>query len=450
MKNNSSITIAELYPEHIHISIDPQAFLNSADKIDLICQSQLKGYLQENIGLDVAVAYPTDIQFTRLVSQLVDGFVLTVANIRIVFIPSEDLDYCGFEIQQEWVDLSNWAADYYVPIQVDLDGKFLHVWGFISHRDVKAQGEFDRISRTYIIGSQYLSDELEDLWLTCELLASGEMSPERAAILPLPELLPHTAQGLIDNLLKNKSIFSPRLDLSFAQWGSLLNQPKYLKIYLNPPTEPEPIVAAVNVPLLKIVTRLSDWLDGQSAVIYEDWKSIREFFKTPQFSTGDHSIDLVEQLTVCPQSNLMYRSIGTSTNILAEIIQNTKSQNERWDAIECLWKLDPNHLALPIYKLLDLSLFLHGEQLSLLVSILPTKVGKLGILIRLSPNRKQTKLPLGISLSLSAEDGSLSREIIAQDGNYQCLQLIFDSDFGDLFSICVTLNDNQISKHFQV
>jgi Protein of unknown function (DUF1822) len=464
MKTSSSITIAELYPKYVEIPIlgmnsdanDSQLSATSPGQIDSlpetlcerICQSQLQAYLHQNLGLDVAVAYPTDLKFTRLISQLVTGFVLNVATIRIAFIPSEDLDYDGLEIEQEWVDLSNWAADYYVPVQVDLEGELLHLWGFISYRDVKEQGAFDRIARTYTIDSQYLSDDLDDLWLICELIASGEMLPERAVIPQLPELLPQTAQGIVDTLRQHDSIFSPRLDLAFAQWGGILNQPKYLELYLNPVPEKEPESIVQTIP--RVITRLSDWLDGQSATIYADWKSIRDFFKTPQLSENYRSINLVEQLTICPQHNFMYRSMDTNTEALADIIENSTSQNERWDAIESLWVRDPNHSALPIYKLLDLSIFFQGEQLSLLVSIVPTKAGKLGILMRLSPNREQTKLPLGINLSLLAEDGQISREIIAQDGNYQCLQLIFDADFGDLFSICVTLNGNQLTKHFQV
>jgi hypothetical protein len=449
LNNYHNIEIEASYPQPISIALDDAFSLHtSASKINTHCQSTVRAYLQQHLGLTVDLAYPTNIQFIPLISQLVTGFVLIVANTRIVFIPSEDLDYCGFEIEQEWVDLSNWAADYYVPVQVDLEGKFLNLWGFISHRDVQAKGEFDRISRTYIIDSQYISDDLDELWLTCELIASQEMSPERGAVLPVPELLPQTAQELIDILRENRSIFSPRLDLDFAQWGGILDRPKYLELYLN--LAPEAELGSIALTIPRGIVRLSDWLDGQSAAIYKDWKSIREFFATPQLSAEYRSINLVEQLTICPQHNLMYRNTATNTQNLVEIIQNTNSQNERWDAIESLWERDPYHSALPIYKLLDLGLFFRGEQLSLLVSILPTKTGKLGILIRLSPNQVHSKLPLGIQLSRFDEDGKISRQVIAKDNTYQYLQLIFDADFGDKFSICVTLNDNQLTKHFQV
>jgi hypothetical protein len=450
MKNNSSLTVQELYPDRIYIPLDPESreLAIVPGNFEPICQSKVRAYLQKNLGLNIDLAYPTDIQLMPLVSQLVDGFVLTVEGIRIVFIPSEDLDFSGFEIEQEWVDLSNWVADYYVPVQVDLESKLLHLWGFISHRNVKDLGEFDRIFRTYSLDGQYLSDNLDNLWLTCELLASGEMLPDRAAISPLPQLLPQTAREIIGILRQHQSVFSPRLDLDFERWGGILNQPPYLDLYLNLTPAPEPIATVTSI--RSTITKLSDWLDGQSVAIYQDWKSIGEFFQSPQLQAGFRSIDSVKELTICPQSNLMYRNISGNIESLAEIIKNTNSQHERWEAIEYLWKLDPEHPALPIYKLLDLSLFFQGEQLSLLVSIVPTKTGKLGILIRLSPNREQTQLPLGIKLSRLDEEGNISRETIAQDRNYQCLQLIFDADFGRVFSICVTLNDNQLIKHFQV
>lgn len=472
MNNNLSIAITELYPEHLHIPMlesgnyanNFKVSLTSADDVDAIpetrweriCQSQLQAYLHHNLGLDVVGAYPTDLRFTRLISQLVTGFVLTVATTRIVFIPSDEVDYDGLEIEQEWVDLSNWAADYYVPVQIDLEAKLLHLWGFISHRDVKEYGAFDRIFRTYTIDSQYLSDELDDLWLICELLASGEMLPEQATTPPLPELLPQTAQEIVDTLRQHRSIFSPRLDLSFAQWGGILNQSKCLELYLNSSPQPEPV--AVDLTSHRAVTRLSDWLEEKGTAIYQDWKSIGEFLKMPDLLATPlpiRSLKSLENLIkinhlIAPQSNLMYRNLNVDTKKLVEIIQDTSSQNERWEAIESLWERDPDHPALPIYKILDLGLFFQGSQLALLVSIVPTKSGKLGVLIRLSSNQPQSQLPSGINLCRLDRAGNISRQITAKDDTYKCLQLIFDADAGDEFSICVTLNNNHLTKHFQV
>ncbi len=446
------MTVQALYPEHVCISLthsEVRTNFNSGE-INLICQSHVKKYLEDNLGLNVELVFPSNFNIQFFSRHSIIGFVYAVEGVRIAFIPSEDLNFEEFEIQQEWVDLSTWFADYYVPIQVDLEGEFLHLWGFVSHKNVKEQGEYDPIFRTYSVNGQYLSDNLDNLWLICDLQASGDMLPERATI-PKYQLLPNIAQGVINNFRQHLSSgFLPRLDLVFEEWAGILNDRQWLDMYLSPAIVSAPVKVAASVE--NRLTNLSDWFDDRAAEIYQEWKSISEFFKTPQMQSGSRSIDRVKELTICPQVNLMYRSTGKNTEELVSLIHNTSSQNDRWEAIEYLWKLDPDHPALPIYKLMDLGLFFRGEQLSLLVSIISNKSDKLGILIRLSPNDREntTTLPSGIKLSLLGKEGDISREIIAQDSKYQCLQLIFDADFDDLFSICVTLNNNQLTKQFQV
>ncbi len=434
MKNNSSLTIQQVYPEHVHISLE-----------DNSCQAAVQQHLKENLGLDVNIAYPSNVK-TPPADSLVDGFVLTIEGVRIVFIANEDRDMSSFELPQEWVDLSNWVADYYVPIQIDADNCSLHLWGFVTHRQIKEMGGFDRVFRTYTIDNQDLNDDLDNLWLRCELQAQGKMLANRAATLPISPLSPHTAQEVINLLLQHKSIFSPRLDFSIEQWGGILNQPEWLEKYLNSASN---LVPTEN----KIITKLSAWLDLKTTAIYQDWQSIEEFFAPTPLQAGMRSLSTVQkvkELMIAPANNLMYRGKDKSIADITTVIKNTASHQERWDAIECLWRLDPNHSSLPIYKLLDLGLFFQGEQLSLLVSVISTSVNRLGILIRLSPSQENTQLPIGIQLSRLDEAGNISRQVIAQDNGYQCIQLIFDADLNDLFSICVTLQGNQLIKHFQV
>lgn len=434
MKNNSSLTIQQVYPDHIHISLE-----------DTSCQAAIQRHLKENLGLDVNTAYPSNIK-TPQANLLADGFALTIEGARIVFIANEDRDMSSFELPQEWVDLSNWVADYYVPIQIDADNCSLHLWGFVTHRQIKEMGEFDRVFRTYTIDSQDLNDDLDTLWLRCELQAQGKMLANRAATLPISPLSSHTAQEIINLLLQHKSVFSPRLDFSIEQWGGILNQPEWLENYLSSASN---LVPTEN----KVITKLSAWLDLKITAIYQDWQSIEEFFAPTPLQAGMRSLSTVQkvkELMIAPANNLMYRGKDKSIADITTVIKTTASHQERWDAIECLWRLDPNHPSLPIYKLLDLGLFFQGEQLSLLVSVISTSVNRLGILIRLSPSQENTQLPIGIQLSRLDEAGNISRQVIAQDDEYQCIQLIFDADLNDLFSICVTLQGNQLIKHFQV
>jgi Protein of unknown function (DUF1822) len=474
MKSNNSLTIQSIYPDHVYIPlanrqaqeifdsemrkahapsylkeftpppevIDDRSALLAIASTNNICQITVTQYLQESLGLDVHIAYPSSIKSTQI-NLLVDGFVLSIAGIRVVFIPSEDLDQSSFELPQEWIDLSNWVADYYVPIQIDVDDQQLHLWGFITHSQVKEVGEFDQIFRTYTVNSQDLNDDLDNLWLRCELQASGEILASRTKPLATPQLSSQVAQDIINLFSQHKSIFSPRLEFSFEQWGGILNQPEWLEKYLSVTDSATPLEN-------KAFTKLSDWF---TTAIYQEWKSISEFFDVAQLPSGMRSPNKsqkIKELTISLQNNLIHHGKAQNIQELTAIIKNTTSQQERWEAIECLWKLDPDHVSLPIYKLLDLGLFFQGEQLSLLVSVISTSANQLGILIRLSPNQEDGKLPTGIQLSRLDADGNISRQIIAQDGEYQCLQLIFDADLGDLFSICVTLQDNKLIKHFQV
>jgi Protein of unknown function (DUF1822) len=468
MKSNNSLTIQSIYPDHICIPlvngirkahahshlkeiksfpelIADQSALISTTSSNNLCQTAVAQYLQASLGLDVCTAYPSNIKSAQI-NLLVDGFALSIAGIRVVFIPSEDLDNSSFELPQEWMDLSNWVADYYVPIQIDVDDQSLHLWGFITHHQVQEAGAFDRIFRTYTVNSQELNDDLDNLWLRCELQASGEIVTSPTKPLPTPQLSTQVAQDMINLFLRHQSIFSPRLEFSFEQWGGILNQSEWLEKYLNSIDSATPSEH-------KVLTKLSDWLDRNATAIYQDWQSITEFFAALQLQTGMRSTNKsqkFQEFMISPKNDLMYRSKDRSIEDLTTIIKNTTSQQERWEAIECLWRLDPNHPYLPIYKLLDLGLFFQGEQLSLLVSVISTSANRLGILMRLSPSQENTQLPIGIQLSRLDEAGNVSRQVIAQDDKYQCIQLIFDADLDDLFSICVTLQGNQLIKHFQV
>jgi hypothetical protein len=472
-------TLIEIYPDDTWIDLSAISQLDSklserdlADqdyhlsRVDLnqICMVAVKKWLSEIFDLELKSVFPfifggkDNLEF---ISELVNGFALQLGKTRLVFIPSQSLDLTEIEIPQEWVDLPNWAGDYYVPIQVDVEGKYLHLWTFLSHYDLKNNGEFDRVFRNYEIPDGAGTKNLDVLFTACELHALGELTPKRAEIAPVPILAGADANKLIEQLQQHRSGFSPRLELLFIQWGAILNDEReYLEKYSNPRILVHASPDKSRTPIV-----LSHWFDKQLETIHQEWKSIGEFFTQPQWQTGlrgdldlgndwrsqsKEIINRVKELTICPQRNLMYRSVGKNAEELVNIIQNTTSQQERWESIEYLWALDPEHPILPIYKLMDLGLFFQGEQLSLLVSIVRTKKGKLGILIRLSPNRNMTTLPSGIKLSRLDEQGNESRAAIAKDRKQQCLQLIFDADFGDLFSVCVILNDNHLTQEFQV
>jgi hypothetical protein len=271
-------------------------------------------------------------------------------------------------------------------VPVQIEAEHLHLWGFMSDAQFRQAAEFDTQWQEYTVGSESVTAALDDLWLACEL-----------------------------------RLGRPKIDSSSIH--------------------------------------LSAWLRGQNTIYGQDWQSIEEFFQT-QITEIFGSLSRPARFAICPTTELshMRSSYGSSLSAfenktpdaLADLILSTENQQERWDAIEYLWQAAPQHPALPIYKLLDLGLFFQGQQLTLLISILSLPADRVGILIRLNASGEPHPLPAGIALSRLDPEGQVTRHISAADDDHLCLQLIFDGDIGDRFSISVTLGERQFTKHFQV
>jgi hypothetical protein len=441
--------LIETYPEHEWIDLTeyPEYTIdNDTTEVDLNlqCKSIIKEWLETNRGLPSKedLPYSGEPKHDRLVSQIVNGFCLKIETSKVIFIPSEQIDIDSFEVAQEWVDLTNWMGDYYVPIQVDVDAQHLHLWGMITHQELKQTEEpDDEMFRYYNIDADRTIDNLEVLWTSCELAPDPRSEN-------IPKLVTQGIGSLIDRVKSEVGSNFDRLILQFNEWGAILDNDKHLNQYLM--YQPQAAETYSDDKSRERVLVLRDWVLKQTKAIYQEWKSPQDFFQQPQLGFRSESL---EELTLCPEITILRRNIDVNRTVedLVSSIQNAANQKERWDTIECLRTLNPNHSALPTYKLIDLGSFFKGEYLSLLVSWIPTKVGELGILIRLSSNKVGTPLPLGIKLIRLDENGNISRcEQVERDDELQCLQLIFAADFQDLFSIVVTLGDKQLTKDFEV
>jgi hypothetical protein len=81
----------------------------------------------------------------------------------LILIPSDATDLEGFEVQQEWVDIPNLAGDYYLPVRVDLERNYLHIWGFISRKNLQKRADYDKLDKLYIVSSGDVIDDIEDI-----------------------------------------------------------------------------------------------------------------------------------------------------------------------------------------------------------------------------------------------------------------------------------------------
>ena len=459
--------LTKIYPEHIWISVN----FDSLDKclvqtkIELMSIAAVKKYLSD-LGLVVKSAFPSVESQLISVINLVNGFALSIDGIKIAFILSHDLDLLGFEVPREWVALSNWAADYYVPIQVDLEHNYLHLWGFISYQHLLQTATLDRNLQSYEVENIDLIDELDLLWVG-DLVASGGLAPERGQISSLTSLSNSEAQLLIDRLQQHKSIFSPRLVLPFEQWGAIINSPEHLATYINP---------------APAITKIGDWFRSQLAVVENasntiidrGWVAIDEFCKQPEtlpgfFAAGNknkfgvHGIALNNDLEIHLAVKNLYANqqptkkvdisedLASPSSLLIHLIQSTTDETLRWQAAEYLWTIAPDDRHNYQRKIKDLGLVIQGHKLGLMVAVIPLSAQKYAILNRVYPLGNEDYLPPNVKLSLRSEANEQlyqaeSRKLVRDS----FIQLCFTASVGDRFNICVAIDNVSITEAFAI
>ena len=465
----STITIfQQIYPKHVLIQLElsdisvgeQEKSLNQVD-LNQICLNPVKQWVSEAFKLAVKPTFPCWLhqgENLEFISKLVNGFVLQVGTHRLVFIPSDAIDLEEFEVSQEWVDLPNWAGNYYIPIRVDLEHQFLHLWGFISHADLKERAQFDRVFRNYHIAQTETIANLDLLQDNYELDKYQKPLSTQAKIAPLPQLSPTEAQDLIQQLHQRKSRFSPRLDLPFTQWGAMLNDAHWLERYFNPETD------------------LGKWWDSTKLAIYDGWESIGNFINPPQAIPVLHlakklpSLDMVKGVSLGSdreikaaitelyhhQTELPIPTDPIGIDALIPLLKSCTIAKIWWKAAEYLWTIQPDHPFL-ITRIRQLETQFAGQSIDIMISMLPTLDDRTAVLVRLYPTAQGTHLPPRLQLTIQDDLGNnlltnlQGNPYIAtarEDVKDSCIQLYFAADPGDRFGSCITLDEMKVIKTF--
>jgi hypothetical protein len=195
---------------HANPTASHNAYLNR------LCLDVFGRWVRENWEMTPAV-WPDDRQLASI-WEAVNGTALVIEQTRLVLIPSDALDTEMLSVPQEWVDIPKWAADYYLAVQIDLEGDWLCIWGYTSHRTLKTKGNYDPIWRTYSLSREAIVPDLEVMWVAATMGLK-----ETAQIHPLPALMLPTAETLIHQL-SQPSPYSPRLEVEFERWAALLER----------------------------------------------------------------------------------------------------------------------------------------------------------------------------------------------------------------------------------
>jgi Protein of unknown function (DUF1822) len=391
--------------------------------------------------------------------------VLSISGVRVAFIPSLNLDLMSFEVQREWVALSNWVADYYVPIQVDVESNYLHLWGFISHTYLLERATLDRYFQSYEVAGIDLIDALESLWVACSLVANNMLAPDRVKIPPLPVLATIELERSIDRLQQHQSIFSPRLVLPFEQWGAIVDRPEYLTIYLNTRSSTTTISNWFRSKF-KAIENVSDGLIDSGwvtevAKIFDRNEPLPGYYISPKIGVRGTSptnraeiqqaIDnLYANQTSTPKVNLPTH-IDAPSRLLIYLVQHTNDETLRWKAIEYLWTIEPRNSKHWHRQIKDLGLAIQGYKLGLMVAAIPLQGGRYAVLTRVYSIGVEYCLPPHVKLDLLSEEGEQiyqaeSRSTVMDD----YIQVYFTAGTGDRFNIRISMDDASITESFAI
>ncbi|MEP0872808.1 DUF1822 family protein [Trichocoleus desertorum AS-A10] len=328
--------------------------------------------------------------------EMVNGTAIQLGETRIVLIPHEGIDINEFEVQAEWVDIPSWVADYYLAVQVNPDDCWLRIWGYATHKKLKQAGQYNRIRRTYSLEREELIEDVNVMWVARELGCD-----RKAVVKPLPTLSPAQAERLLKQL-SQKTSYSPRLEVPFENWGSLLALDEWRQALYNRRCMISAIASS------KQQVNLSRWLQK---TFEAGWQTLETLLST-------ESLNLA-----------IARSIEQFRKIEAPHSGSSVSAG----------------------KLIDMGLRLGDQRVVLIVAITPALDKEVNIRVRVCPTDSQTYLPPGLQLTACDPFGATSPELEASarsDDNW--IQLEFSGELGENFSIKVTLEGVSVAENFVI
>ena len=187
--------------------------------INQICLDAFLTWAKTNLDPNLTLSPWPSVEALPRYWEFVNGTAIALGNSRLVLIPSDASDTMDMSIPQEWVDIPQWCADYYVAVQVNQAEGWLQFWGYTSHQTLKAQADYSSIYRNYHLHRDFWITDLDLLWV------AHALNFQEKQILPsLPELSDATTALLMDQLSQPLP-YSPRLEIEFEQWSRILSEP---------------------------------------------------------------------------------------------------------------------------------------------------------------------------------------------------------------------------------
>ena len=191
--------------------------------INQLCLEAFLPWLKEEMAPDAKVS--PNIASLPSFWELFNGTPITFDNYRLILIPTLAVDGDELRVPQEWVDIPQLAADYYIGVEVNPDDSFIKIFGYTTHEKLKNKGFYENNDRNYSLESEDLIDDINVLAVAQQFNTSETL---RAEISPL-ESIPETQATNFLERLGNPEVKFPRLEVPFSVWNSLIAQSSWRK-----------------------------------------------------------------------------------------------------------------------------------------------------------------------------------------------------------------------------
>ncbi len=392
-----------IYPNQLWLELSPQAKIDAWEQTTRKLYSTTVArwraffnYLSLNIFSNWL---KEDSEFSDLVTtpslddlatfwEVINGCTTTVDNTKLILIPSDKSNPLEFEVPAEWINIPDWAGQYYLAVQLNLEQSWLRVWGYATHQQIINHARFDQLTRTYCLQREFLIEDLNVMWV------ARHYCQQQLYVKPLLTTSPTRAQKLL-NLLSNPSIHSPRLYGDFGEWNAFIASDIWRHELYQKRAKKLGNTAKSNF------TNLSLWLENT-------------------FETGWQHVDNL--------LNLQQRTLA------AQFRHDTASTMTLTQGA----------------KLIDLGVQLGNQAVVLLIGLSPEIDDKVNIRVQLYPTSGEYYLPACIKLTLLLPSGTVIQEVVSRSHDNYIQLKRFKFPVGKSFSIQLTLEDVIIKEDFML
>ena len=419
--NLSFDELTVIYPQQIWINLSPEEQQNAWQQtenysnltsrwnayLNYITLHYFKIWVQEDPDIqDALTVWPAEEDLPSIL-EIVNGIKLTLGETQFILIPTDKSSLDEFRIPQEWVDIPNWKAHYYIAVQINCDDNWMRIYGYTNYHKIKQQGNYDPIDRTYSLALEELGEDLNTMWVARELFHPQALEIQS---LPIPSIL--QIETWIEQL-SEPTYYSPRLALKFEDWATLISHPDHCKKLYQKRRLKKQNKSSVNSYEIK-GNDLSLWFQN---IFAAGWKSLDQFLEKEAFS-GD---SLMSKNLTQPIPRLAYQFRSNSTL---------------------------NEFPIKTAKLIDLGMELKGTAVILLVGIALENQTKVAIRVQLHPADGETYLPPNLKLSLLSDAGVMLQEVQSRSHDNYIQLKRFKSPAGKAFSIQLSLGNANITENF--